>query len=107
MSRRGYFGRDEEGNGKNERPNKVIAITLSDLKHLFYCDNYWFSDSLFLDSAISFWIVSTDSFNVSSCSDVVALEAFVLSKISESILTSVRCKASCSLFRCRRFKKCK
>lgn len=78
-------GRNEERNGENERPDKVIAITLSDLKHLFYCDNYWFSDSLFLDSAISFWIVSTDSFNVSSCSDVVALEAFVLSKISESI----------------------
>lgn len=67
----GYFGRNEEGNGKNERPDKVIAITLPDLKHLFYCDNYWFSDSLFSDSAISFWIVSTDSFNISSCSDVV------------------------------------
>lgn len=33
--------------------------------------------------------VSTVSFNASSCSDVVALEAFVFSKISESILTLV------------------
>ena len=31
----GYFGRNEEGNGKNERPDKVIAITLPGLKHLF------------------------------------------------------------------------
>ena len=67
----GYFGRNEEGNGKNERPDKVIAIKLPGLKHLFHCGNYQFSDSLFLDSEISFWIVSTDSFNASSCSDVV------------------------------------
>lgn len=38
---------------------------------------------------VSFWSVSTVSFNASSCSDVVALEAFVFSKISESILTLV------------------
>lgn len=36
----GYFGRDEEGNGKNERPDKVIAITLSDLNYLLCCGNY-------------------------------------------------------------------
>ena len=72
-------------NGRNQFTLEEVVKITEFLNHLFYCDNYWFSDSLFLDSAISFWIVSTDSFNVSSCSDVVALEAFVLSKISESI----------------------
>lgn len=48
-----------------------------------------FFDFLFSNSEISFWSVSTVSFNASSCSDVVALEAFVFSKISESILTLV------------------
>ena len=42
------------------------------------------------------FISSTDSCNLSSFSTVVASGASVFSKISESILISVRCKASCS-----------
>ena len=47
-------GRNEERNGENERPDKVVKKRFTDLEHRTFNCNYLFLDSIFSDSEYSF-----------------------------------------------------